>query len=402
MAWTPPPPRAAHPYHMHDAIYAQPGALRLATRGQDDALEAAAARLRAQERVLLAGVGSSWHAALVGALLFAHAGRLGHRARAFAASELAGYWPEPDARTALVVLSHRGRTRAALEALARAKAGGATGVAVSGKGAAGLAAADFTLRTVEQEASGCHTVSYTCALWLLAALAARVGGDEAFAHELEELPDLLATLLGQEAWEELAARYAGRPRYWVVGGDEALAHELEELPDLLATLLGQEAWEELAARYAGRPRYWVVGGGPNAATAYEGALKLAEASHATALGLECEQFLHGPLAALEPADVVVLLAPPGASRARCLDVARAAHAVGAPLLALAPEDDRELAALAAETIALPPVPELLSPILAVVPLQLLAYHLAVHHGVNPDTLRAEEPAHARARAAFTL
>ena len=360
MAWTPPPPRAAHPYHMHDAIYAQPGALRLATRGQDDALEAAAARLRAQERVLLAGVGSSWHAALVGALLFAHAGRLGHRARAFAASELAGYWPEPDARTALVVLSHRGRTRAALEALARAKAGGATGVAVSGKGAAGLAAADFTLHTVEQEASGCHTVSYTCALWLLAALAARVGGDEAFAHELEELPDLLATLLGQEAWEELAARYAGRPRYWVVGG------------------------------------------GPNAATAYEGALKLAEASHATALGLECEQFLHGPLAALEPADVVVLLAPPGASRARCLDVARAAHAVGAPLLALAPEDDRELAALAAETIALPPVPELLSPILAVVPLQLLAYHLAVHHGVNPDTLRAEEPAHARARAAFTL
>jgi glucosamine--fructose-6-phosphate aminotransferase (isomerizing) len=345
---------------MHDAIYAQPGALRLATRGQDDALEGAAARIRLMERVLLAGIGTSWHAALVGELLLAHAGRLGHRARAFQSFELASYWPEPDARTALVVVSHRGSKRSSLEALARARAAGGTGIAVTGKGADGLAAADFTLRTVEQEASGCHTVSYTCALWLLATLAARVGADE------------------------------------------ALAHDLEELPDLLATLLGQEAWEELAARFAGRPRYWFVGGGPNTATAYEGALKLAEAGHATALGLECEQFLHGPWAALEPDDVVVLIAPPGPSRARCLDVARAVHAVGAPLVALAPEDDRELAGLAAETIALPPVPELLSPILAVVPLQLLAYHLAVHRGANPDTLRADQPAHARARAAFTL
>ena len=359
MAWTPPPPRAAHPYHMHDAIYAQPGALRLATRGQDDALEAAAAALRAQERVLLAGVGSSWHAARVGELLLAHAGRLGPRVRALPASELTGYGPAPDAGTALVVLSHRGSTRAAREALAGVRAAGGVGVAVTGQGADGLAAADHVLRTVEQEASACHTVSYTSALRVLAALAARVGGDAAFAHELEELPDRLATLLGQEAWEDLAGRFADRPRYWLVGG------------------------------------------GPSAATACEGALKLAEASRATALGLECEQFLHGPLAALEPADVVVVIAPPGPSRARCLDVARAVHAVGAPLVALGPEDDGELAALAAETIALPPVPELLSPILAVVPLQLLAYHLAVRRGANPDTLRAEEPAHARARALFT-
>jgi glucosamine--fructose-6-phosphate aminotransferase (isomerizing) len=72
------------------------------------------------------------------------------------------------------------------------------------------------------------------------------------------------------------------------------------------------------------------------------------------------------------------------------------------VLALVHEADKEIAALAAETIALPPVPELLSPILAVVPLQLFTYHLALQRGVNPDTMRADQPAHGRARASLSL
>jgi len=68
-----PPARTGHPYYMHDAIYAQPGALRLVSRGQGAAIEAAAARLREMDRVLLTGVGTSWHAALVAELLFASA-----------------------------------------------------------------------------------------------------------------------------------------------------------------------------------------------------------------------------------------------------------------------------------------------------------------------------------------
>src|SRR3989442_1649171 len=102
------------------------------------------------------------------------------------------------------------------------------------------------------------------------------------------------------------------------------------MPDHLALLLGQESWAELAARFADRRRYWFVGGGPNAATAYEAALKMSEANHATALGFGCEQFLHGPWAALEPDDVVFLVAPPGPARERCLAVARVATEGGAP------------------------------------------------------------------------
>jgi len=345
---------------MHDAIYAQPGALRLVARGQADAIEAAALRLRGLDHVLLTGVGTSWHAALVGELLFARLGGLGLKARAFHAFELASYWPEAAGRAGVVVLSHGGTRRYSREALKRVKAGGGTGVVITGKGPEAPEEADWTLRTVDQESSGAHTVSYTAALALLAKLACAAGGKAEIARSIDGIPDMLAFLLGQESWEDMAARY------------------------------GQKRC------------YWFVGGGPNTATAWEAALKMSEASHAPAVGFNCEQFLHGAWAALERDDVVFVIAPPGPSHERCLAAARVAREVEAPVVALAREDDREIAALASETIALPEVDELLSPILTIVPLQLFIYHTAVHRGVNPDLTRSDDPAYGRARSALLL
>src|SRR5262249_31816379 len=361
MAWTPPPPRSAHPYYMHDAIYAQPGALRLLMRGNEDALAGAAARLAAMERVILCGIGTSWHAALVGELLLAHVGRLGHRVRAFHSFEFKNHWPPPDQRTGVIVVSHRGTKRYSLEALAKAKPTAGVGVVITGKGSGeGLAIADYTLRTVDQESSAAHTISYTCAMTLLAALAAALGDADAVRRELEHVPDQRAMLPGQENWDQPAARF----------GD--------------------------------RRQYWFVGGGPNTATAYEAALKMNEANHTKTVGYNCEQFLHGPWAGVDRDDVVFVIAPPGPSHERCLTAARVAKEIGAPVVALAREDDRAMAALATETIALPVVDELLSPILAVVPLQLFTYHLALKRGVNPDTMRADQPTHGRARSVLTL
>src|SRR3972149_145302 len=206
MAWTPPPARAGHPYYMHDAIYAQPGALRLVTRGNEAALAGASARLGEMEHVFLSGIGTSWHAALIGELLLAHVGGLGHRVRAFHSFEWKNYWPAPDAKTGAIVISHRGSKRYSLEALEKVKAGGGVGVAITGKGSDGLAIADYILRTVDQEPSAAHTVSYTSALALLAALAAEVGGNEEVAHALGGIPDNLALLLGQESWGQSASR----------------------------------------------------------------------------------------------------------------------------------------------------------------------------------------------------
>ena len=361
MAWTPPPMRSSHPYYMHDSIYAQPGALRLVLRANADPVRAAAERLQAMERVLLAGIGTSWHATLVGELLLAHVGGLGHRVRALHAFEFKNYWPPPDAKTGVIVVSHRGTKRFSLEALQKAKASAGVGVVITGKGSGdGLRIADFTLTTVEQESSAAHTISYTTALALLGGLAA------------------------------------------AIGGDDDVAHALEAIPDQLALLLGQESWEELAARFKDRQRYYFVGGGPNTATAYEAALKMNEANHATTVGMNCEQFMHGPWAALEPGDVLFVIAPPGNSYERALMVARAVREVGTPIVAIVAEGDRDIASLAAETIALPDIPELLSPILAVVPLQLFTYHLALLRGCNPDTMRGDQPAHGRARALMSL
>jgi glucosamine--fructose-6-phosphate aminotransferase (isomerizing) len=338
---------------MHDAIYAQPGALRLLTRANGAALGAAADRVQRAARVVVTGVGSSWHAARVGELLLAGVGGLGWRARAIHAFALARYWPALDAGDALIAVSHRGTTRDTVAALGAARAAGAATIAVVGKDAA--VAADVTLRTVDQESSETHTVGYTAALALLAALAVAVGGDDATGHALDSVPDLLALLLGQESWEDIAARYGERRRYYFVGG------------------------------------------GPNAATADEAALKMHEASYVAAHGFDAEEFLHGPWTALTAEDALFVVAPPGAARERALTAARVARAIGAPVIALAAEDDREMADVAGDVVALPPVPEALSPLVAVVPLQLFAYHTALRAGANPDATRAESPAHARAR-----
>ncbi|HYE93422.1 MAG TPA: SIS domain-containing protein [Terriglobales bacterium] len=360
MTWSPPPPRGAHPYYMHDSIFAQPDAVRAAVAANAEGIARAAERLRAMERTILCGIGTSYHAALVGELLLARVGGLGYRARALHSFELATYWPAPPPRTGVIAISHRGSKRFSQEALARAKSEGGVGIALTGKGAAALGEAEVSLETVEQERSSAHAASYTATLTVLAALAAAVGREAAFTRRLEPLADQLAALLGQEPWDELAGAYGGKRRYWFVGG------------------------------------------GPNTATAYEAALKMSETNYATASGFNCEQFLHGAYASMTGDDVLVLIAPPGPAHARCLDAARAAKAIGTPIVALAARNDREIAGLAARTIALPEVDELLSPILAIVPLQLFAYHLAVRQGVNPDTVRRGEPLYAAAARQFTL
>ena len=111
----------------------------------------------------LTGAGTSWHAALAGEMLLAQVGRLGTRVRAINAFELLHYGPAAASGEGCVVISHRGQSPSGPAALARDPGGRRVTVAITGKGADGLAAAEHVFRTVDQEASGCHTVSYTTA-----------------------------------------------------------------------------------------------------------------------------------------------------------------------------------------------------------------------------------------------
>jgi glucosamine--fructose-6-phosphate aminotransferase (isomerizing) len=101
-------------------------------------------------------------------------------------------------------------------------------------------------------------------------------------------------------------------------------------------------------------------------------------------------------------DAIYAIAPPGPGYERCLAAARVVREVGAALVGIVQDGDVEIARLGAETIVIPHVPELLSPLLTVVPLQLFTYHTALRKGANPDVMRGDQPAHARARAALSL
>jgi len=105
---------------------------------------------------------------------------------------------------------------------------------------------------------------------------------------------------------------------------------------------------------------------------------------------------------LGPDTVLVVLAPPGPSRSRARDVLRAGRAVGAPTILLAEEGDAALGEEADHVLWLPPLPELLSPLVYVLPLQLFAYYGAVVRGANPDTLRTDDPAFDRMRSLYQL
>ena len=190
------------------------------------------------------------------------------------------------------------------------------------------------------------------------------------------------------------ALLAGRLGYHRTGSDtlpDGLL--LEELPEALRAALGKE--EEVAAlarEHVGRRRIWLVGGGPSAVTATETALKIKETSYLQAEGMPTETMLHGPFQCVEADDLFVLVAPSGGARERTLEVAELAEEVGVPFLIFG--DDRIEGRLAALTV--PGVPEPLSALTCLVPLQLFAYHLALTRGTNPDNFRVDDPRFARA------
>src|SRR5919199_3766663 len=286
-------PRSAHPYHMHDAILAQPEAFVRVVERNREAVDELASLVASRERVFLAGIGTSHHASLVGEhLMRAYGGGLD--VRAVHSFDLALYGPELRREDCLVAVSHRGAKRYTALALEQAREMGCLTALITGEGGSGEGRADAVFRTVAQEMSAAHTVSYTSAVSVLALLAGRLGyhrtGSATVPDELlqDELPGALRTALGAE--EEVAA---------------------------------------LAREHVGRRRIWLVGGGPSAVTAIETALKIKETSYLQAEGMPTETMLHGPFQCVEADDLFVLIAPSDAAMERTLEVAELVEEVGA-------------------------------------------------------------------------
>ena len=344
--------RTEHPFHMYDAILAQPEAFARAVGRNEERAESFAAEAADGRRLFLAGLGTSYHAAQVGEhLMGAYGG--GVDARAVSSFDLALYGPELAPDDTVVAVSHRGSKRYTALALDRAREAGCRTALVTGEGGSGARRADAVFETVAQERSSAHTVSYTGAIGMLSLLAGRIGRHRS-------------------------------------GGETLPAGLLEEeIPAALRASLETEGRAQgLAREHAGGRRIWLLGGGPSAVTAREVALKIKETSYLQAEGMPTETMLHGPFQCAESDDLFVLVTPSGAARERTLEVAELAGEIGAPSVVVG---DR-----AGDAVDVPAVPEPFSALTCLVPLQLFAYHLALARGTNPDSFRAEDPRFARA------
>ena len=350
-------PRRAHPYHMHDAMLAQPDAFVRAARRNESGADRFAAEAVSCRRLFLVGIGTSYHAALIGEHLFRAYGG-GVDVRAVHSFDFALYGPELSPGDCVVTVSHRGAKRYTALALQRARQAGCKTALITGEGDF-EADADFVFRTVAQEKSPAHTVSHTTAVAVLALLAGRLGFHRSGLETLDKghlekgIPAVLRTALHTE--------------------DEAAA---------------------LAREYADRRRIWLVGGGPSAVTAAEISLKIKETSYLQAEGIPTETMLHGPFQCVEAEDLFVLISPEGPARDRTLEIAGLAREVGAEVVVV--DDGVGNTPDGGARLTVPPVSEPFSALTCLVPLQLLTYHLALARGTNPDGFRADDPRFAKA------
>jgi glucosamine--fructose-6-phosphate aminotransferase (isomerizing) len=260
----------------------------------DDAPSARAAELLAGKRVLLAGTGTSWHAANHGAWMLRAAGVEAWAIQPMDAA-IGGVRPQPG--DALVLLSHTGSKHYSAELRDQAREAGVTTLAIGG-----IDQPDVDLPTVEGERSSAYTASHLGALMRLAQLASALGAQ---LGDLRAVPDAVAA--------ELA-----RPRRGVAVPERLLEY---------------------------------AGAGPNAWTAEEGALKVRETARLASEGLMVEQLLHGPAVALDARDVLMCLDGGGQGAERLEAVARVVEAGGATVHRIAARELGEQLSIFPLTVA---------------------------------------------------
>jgi glucosamine--fructose-6-phosphate aminotransferase (isomerizing) len=319
----------------------------------------AAEALREARRVVLLACGTSWHAALVGKFLIEQIAGL--PAEVDYGSEFRYRTPIVGPGTISVAISQSGETADTLAAFREAKA----------KGALGLAICNVQGSMLTREAAG--------SLLTHAGPEIGVASTKAFTGQLVAL-SLLALHLGR--LRGTLAAEACR---------EHLSH-LTRVPHLMEQVLDQEhRVEELARSLSHARDFLYLGRGVNYPIALEGALKLKEISYLHAEGYPAGEMKHGPIALVDEELPVVALCPLGHVHEKMLSNVQEVKARGGRVIAVGSGDDEGLRVLldgpGDTLLEIPHGPEIWSPFLAVIPLQLLAYHVAVRAGRDVDQPR---------------
>jgi glucosamine--fructose-6-phosphate aminotransferase (isomerizing) len=350
-------------HFMLKEIHEQPEALENTLRGRLDAEEGTAhfgglnldaRRLRQVDRIIMTACGTSYHAALVGEYLFEEFARMPVEVEY--ASEFRYRNPPLDRNTIVIALTQSGETADTLAALRESKR----------KGHPTLALCNVVGSSIAREADG--------GVYLHAGPEIGVASTKAFTNQVAVL-----TML---------ALYFGRMRHLSSLQGARIVRELQAMPDLIArTLACEDQVREIAERYAAVRNCLYLGRQYLFPVALEGALKLKEISYVHAEGYPAAEMKHGPIALVDEETPSVFLIPRGGVFDKVLSNLEEIKARGGPVIAVATEGDNETADRADDVIWIPEVPEYLQPLVAAVPLQLLAYHIAVLRGCDVDKPR---------------
>ncbi len=351
------------PHYMLKEIFEQPRTLENAMRGRIDREELSAkfgglnmtlAELRAVDRVVIVACGTSWHAGLIGEYLleeFAHIPTEVEYASEFR------YRNAPlDKHTLMLAITQSGETADTLAGLRESRR----------RGHKVLTLCNVVGSTIARESDG--------GIYLHAGPEIGVASTKAFTAQVSALV-LLSLLMG-------------RIRMLSAQRGLQLIRALEALPAQVESILARnDEIKRIALKYAAAEDFFFLGRQYNFPTALEGALKLKEISYIHAEGYPAAEMKHGPIAMIDERTPSVFLVPRDGLYDKTLANVAEIKARKGPVIAIATEGDREIVSRVEDVFAIPATLEPLVPLLAVVPLQLLAYHIAVSRGCDVDKPR---------------
>jgi glucosamine--fructose-6-phosphate aminotransferase (isomerizing) len=350
-------------HYMLKEIFEQPETLRNTMLGRlklDDAtahfggLNLTPQQLRGVNRILLTACGTSWHAALVGEYLIEEFARIPVEVEY--ASELRYRNPPIDNNTLVFAITQSGETADTLAALREMKR----------LGHPALAICNVVGSTIAKESDG--------GIYLRAGTEIGVASTKAFTAQCMVLMML--------------ALYFGRMRHLTHAAGVRMIEQLQALPDKVAKALEcNDHVRRIAEKYYQCSTFLYLGRQFNFPTALEGALKLKEISYIHAEGYPAAEMKHGPIALVDERTPSVFLIPHGSVYDKVISNMEEIKARGGPVIAITCEGGSRAAELADDVILIPSVADFAQPIVTSIPLQLLAYHIAVLRGCDVDKPR---------------
>jgi len=350
--------KRGYPHFMLKEIHEQPICLKNSLRLQDQYLELMTTFLDRAGEVFLVACGTSYHACLAASYTFSKL--------AFLATHpvIASEFVEQHGRSVnidstLLVVSQSGETADTLAAVEHARLRAATILGLTNVIGSTLTRVSrvYVCQQSGPEIGVAATKTFTTQLSVLAQLALR-----------------LAKKRGKISHEEI----------------EQLEEQLEQIPTFAETILRtrEKQIKQLAKKYRDKPCFFFLGRGISSATALEGRLKLLEIAYVPSIAFPAGESKHGPISLIEPGFPAIFICPRDETRKTVVGNIMEMKARGASIIAIIEEGDEEIKSIADDYVEIVKgVPDILSPILYVIPLQLFAYYMAVEKECDPDMPR---------------